>query len=511
MKKFVGGKLYSGLFCIAVMIVLCFSQDATVQARQNTTIHEGVYIGNTDVSGMTQEEAAKAVEEVVNASTKANITLQCVGDHTVVVTPEELGMVWINTSVARDAVKIGEAGNVVARYKAIKDLKHENKVLPIDLEFDQNLIQTLVEEKCDGYNQEAQDVSLIRTDGAFQTTEGKSGIILDNEAAKKEIYEFLTTQWDGQDAELTLTTIVDEPKGSVEELAAVKDVIGTFTTTYKTSGSERSANIANGCRLVNATTLYPGDTFSMYDTIKPFSVENGYHMAGSYVNGLVVDSLGGGICQVSTTLYNAVLRAELEVTERNNHSMIVAYVPASADAAIAESSGKDFKFTNNTEYPIYIEGITTPGKQITFNIYGVETRPVGRVVSFESEILQTTNPTTENIIQTTSQPVGFAKVQSAHIGYKARLWKIVTEDGVETDREVVNNSTYKMVPRTVTVGVATNNPEAYNQIQAAIATGSIDQVKAVSDAWAAASAAEAAAAAQQQAAQQAATPAPATP
>ena len=140
----------------------------------------------------------------------------------------------------------------------------------------------------------------------------------------------------------------------------------------------------------------------------------------------VVDSIGGGICQVSTTLYNAVLKAELQVEERHNHSMIVGYVKPSMDAAIAESAGKDFRFVNNTGYPIYIEGYTS-NKNITFTIYGVETRDPGHVVTYESEVLETIQPNSETINQTSSQPIGFVDVQSAHIGYKARLWKIVTE------------------------------------------------------------------------------------
>ena len=95
---------------------------------------------------------------------------------------------------------------------------------------------------------------------------------------------------------------------------------------------------------MNGVTIYPGEEFSFYDTVKPFTEANGYYLAGSYMNGQVVDSFGGGICQVSTTLYNAVLLAELEVTERYPHSMVVSYVNRSADAAIAESSGKDFKY-----------------------------------------------------------------------------------------------------------------------------------------------------------------------
>ena len=270
---------------------------------------------------------------------------------------------------------------------------------------------------------------------------------------------------------------VDEPKGKTEELAKVKDVLGTFTTSYSTSGASRSKNVANGCRLINGTTLYPGDTFSTYNTVKPFSTENGYEMAGSYLNGKVVDSIGGGICQVSTTLYNAVLRAELEVTERHNHSMIVTYVDPSADAAIAESSGKDFVFVNNTDYPIYIDGHTAD-KKITFTIYGVETRAKNRTVAYESEVIEKKVPEADQIIADASQPIGVISVSSAHIGYKARLWKIVKENGVEVSREQVNSSNYKMSPRTATVGIASPDPNATSQMQAAIATSSIDTVKA---------------------------------
>lgn len=82
----------------------------------------------------------------------------------------------------------------------------------------------------------------------------------------------------------------EQPRGNEEELSLVKDVLGTYTTTYKSSNSNRSGNIANGCRLIDGTTLYPGDEFSTYQTVSPFSEKNGYYMAGSYLNGKVVDS-----------------------------------------------------------------------------------------------------------------------------------------------------------------------------------------------------------------------------
>ena len=258
----------------------------------------------------------------------------------------------------------------------------------------------------------------------------------------------------------------------------MKDVLGTFTTSYSSSGPNRSANVANGCELINGTLLYPGDEFSTYECVAPFTQANGYYMAGSYMNGKVVDSLGGGICQVSTTLYNTVLLAELEVTERNNHSMIVTYVDPSADAAIAESSGKDFKFVNNLDYPVYIEGVTQ-NKRITFTIYGRETRDPGREIRYESKVLEVNKPPADMLYADASKPLGYLVYDSAHVGYKAQLWKVVLENGTEVSRTQVNSSSYKMVPRSATVGTATEDPAAYEEIMAAIGTGSLDHVKNV--------------------------------
>ena len=125
-----------------------------------------------------------------------------------------------------------------------------------------------------------------------------------------------------------------------------KDLItlGIFTVIYFVIGAALSLLVSIPIMvpffpavwaLINGTVLYPGESFSVYSKVAPFTAANGYHLAGSYSNGQTVQTYGGGICQVSTTLYNAVLRAELNVTERLNHSMTVHYVPLSADAAIS--------------------------------------------------------------------------------------------------------------------------------------------------------------------------------
>jgi vancomycin resistance protein YoaR len=489
------------LFAAAALIVLSNLAAEQVQAQSSsTTIEQGIYIGNVDVSGMTEEQATESIQEYINEIGQAEITFEAMNDNSYTVSADEIGLTWTNSDVVSEAVQIGKSGNIIQRYKVLKDLQHENMVLPLTFAVDRQAVLDILSEECEKFNVKAVDATLSRSNGEFVIEPGQTGVVIDEEASADAIVAFMTGEWDYQDASIDLIVETDEPRGTEEELSQVKDLLGSFTTSYSTSSANRSGNVANGCRLINGTTLYPGDEFSVYEAISPFTEENGYYMAGSYSGGLVVDSLGGGICQVSTTLYNAVIRAELDVTERSNHSMIVTYVDPSADAAIAGTS-KDFKFVNSLDHPVYIEGYTQD-KKITFNIYGVETRPSNRKVTFESEVLTTTPAEGEKVVGDSSKPVGYISVQSAHTGYTAQLWKVVTVDGVEESREVFNKSTYKAVPRTAAVGTATSDANVSNVIQAAIATQSIDYVKAVLAGTSTTSTQDAAAAAAQQAAAQ---------
>lgn len=503
-------KKYISILVAVVAFVLVFGALLTpVQAEEdNGRIEKGIFIGNVDVSGLSEEEAMQKVQTYIDEIGQAEITLNAMNGNSHTICAEDIGLTWINADVVTQAVETGKTGNIVQRYKALKDLEHENLVLPLEFTVDTQAVQNIIAEECAAYNVEAVDATLKRENGEFVIEPGITGVVIDEAASAEAIATFMTTEWDYQNATIDLVVTTDEPRGTEEELSQLTDLLGTFTTSYKSSGSNRSGNVANGCRLINGTTLYPGDELSVYEMISPFTEENGYFMAGSYSGGLVVDSLGGGICQVSTTLYNAVLLAELEVIERHNHSMIVNYVDPSADAAISGTQ-KDFKFVNNLDHPVYIEGITED-KKITFNIYGVETRPENRVVTYESEVLSTTPAAGEKVVADPSKPVGYIDVQSAHTGYVAQLWKIVTVDGVEESRELVNKSTYKAVPRTAAVGTATPDPNISNLINAAIATQSIGYVQSVLTGTATQSPdqilqqqAAAAAAAQQQAAIQA--------
>lgn len=465
--------------CLGLLLLgLTLFFGMTVQAKGDDTVKTGVYAECVDLSGKTRTEAIAAIEAYVEDLKLVEVTLLAADNNEIVTTAGELGIVWTNTGLVDEALSLGTQGNIIERYKALKDLEHENYIYDLKFAFDIQAINNILAEKAAKFDREAIDFSLKRENGAFQVVEGRTGYLLDVETSIDLVYDYLVDEWDRQACSIALDIAVDEPKGSTEELAAVQDVLGAFTTSFVTSAAPRSANVDNGARLINGFTLYPGDEFSTYEAVAPFSEQNGYYMAGSYLNGKVVDSLGGGICQVSTTLYNAVLKAELEVTERHNHSMIVAYVDPSADAAIAESSGKDFRFVNNTDYPIYVEAYTKD-KRVTVNIYGKEVRDEGRKVRYESEILEVINPGPDVIYADAAQNLGYIYIDSAHTGYKAKLWKVVTENGVEVSRELVNSSNYKMTPRSATVGVVTGDAWAYNEIMAAIGTSNIDHVNNV--------------------------------
>ena len=436
----------------------------------------GITVDGVDCSGLTEAQAYAAVSGNMQTRRQALITMESPEtDKSEAVTVAELGLYWTNPLVLDEAGSYGHAANIIARYKEDKDLERNGADFAAEISFDRAQVERAVSGRAGAFSQSAIDAKLTREGGVFNVIPGQTGYVVDVGESAGRIIDMLLSGWAGENRRVELAMEIDEPRGKTEELMQVKDLLGTYTTSYESSGTNRSNNIANGCRLLNGHMLYPGERLSVLDCITPFTEENGYYLAGSYLGSQVVDSFGGGICQVSTTLYNAVIRSELTVNERYNHSMIIGYVEPSMDAAIAESSGMDFKFTNSTEHPVYIEGYTS-GKRITFNIYGIETRDPGHRVEFKSETLEVINPEGEKIYTDSAQPIGYISVASPHTGYKAQLWKITYENGVEVSREIFNKSTYNPAPLSATVGTAGEMSPAFSE---AIASNNIEAVKAM--------------------------------
>ena len=439
------------------------------------TISSGVYIGDVNVSGMTEDEARQAVEEGMSAIRSTSITLK-VDDATAVVNAGEFGLSWKNTDVVEEALGLGKSGNIIKRYKDKKDLENESKRYTMEYSTDKDAIKKVIQAKADVFNREPTDAEISTDSGVFEVIRGENGIEVNVDKSVKKIYKYMKEEWDGESTTIELFADVKEPECTTDDLASITDVLGTATTYYGSTYS-RNKNVETGAAKLNGHLIMPGEVFSVTSAVTPFTEENGYEPAPSYESGKVVDSYGGGICQVSTTLYNAVLKAELEVVERHNHSMIVTYVDPSKDAAIAEGL-MDFQFANNTEYPVFISGYAYGG-ELTFTIYGHETRDPNRTVEYVSETTSTTNPEGVKLYAASDQPVGYlAQTQSAHQGLTAVLWKYVTAKG-ETTTEQVNSSTYQAVPVSYDVGVSTDDPTIAAAIQTAVANNDLEQVQAI--------------------------------
>lgn len=471
--------LLLGAIGLALVLIVFLSVYLVIRSSVNKvaadTIWNNIYIEDIDVSGMNGKKARKALEEKVSEYRKATITLVA-EELEAEVTLEELGLQMNDTeNLIKKAVAYGKNGTVWSRRQELKQL--DEKALHYDAAYsvDLDAVKKVISEKFPHLKDEAVNAKIERKDGQFIITDGKKGKKVDLDASVAILEKYFGKDWKpAKNEKIELTTTVDEPDIKKEDLEQIQSQLGTFSTSF-TSGSNRGKNIKHAASLINGMVLMPGEEASASDAMGSRTAENGYLEAGSYLEGQTVQTYGGGVCQVSTTLYNAVILAELEITERWSHSMTVDYVQPSMDAAISEGY-KDLKFKNNTDAPIYIEGYTTGGK-LTFTVYGKESREQGRKVSYVSEVTSKTEAKKKFVAS--GDEVGVLKKSSSgHDGIKSKLWKVVTVNGSEVSREAFNSSNYQSSTATWKVGTGTDNAEAKKMITDAIATQDEAQIKA---------------------------------
>ncbi len=457
------------------------AEEKSDQTDENPTISENISISGTDVSGMTKEEAEKIVSKYIKKYDGVEFNLT-VDDKSITADREDIGLCAKNSDVVDRALSYGTEGNLIYRYKAQTDIKNgKGKDFEISLTTDTPTVESFLQQHKDELVVEAVDNTVKLVDGTFEYVEGEAGEALLVGKSAVAIADYISTEWNGNNASIALLTEKDTPRGTKEELSTIKDLLASFDTNYGTAVDGRTKNIAVASGKLDGMVVYPGEVVSVAEAIGPTTEENGYFLAGSYENGTTVETYGGGICQVSTTLYNAVIRSELEVVTRSAHSMIVGYVEPSMDAAIADGA-KDFQFKNNQKTPIYIESHVSGGN-LYFSIYGQETRPANRKVEFISEVTSQTDPEKE-FVAVGDQPIGYVETTTKpHTGYTARLWKVVYEDGVEVSRKIFNNSKYNPSKEVVSVGIATENPQAQSEVVAAIASQNQDVIMAAVGTW----------------------------
>jgi len=266
------------------------------------------------------------------------------------------------------------------------------------------------------------------------------GIEIENIEEAKKIAESVTEEGMQFSIPLKITLPETTIDSVLEEL--FQDTLSTYTTSFNVNEKERTENVRLAAESINNVILMPGQEFSYNNIVGERSTERGYKTAKVYQAGQVVDGLGGGICQVSSTLYNAVVKADLEVLERKNHSLPVSYVKLGRDATVSYGA-LDFRFRNNQQYPVRIESVVSNGT-LRVDICGIQTNH-GRTVDIETETVAVL-PFTEKSIEDASLPMGTSKIiQTGKKGYKVKSYRVTKENGVEIDRKVISTDTYSPI------------------------------------------------------------------
>lgn len=404
-------------------------------------------IADIDVGGMTKNEASAAVTDKVS-----NSSLILKAENKEVRIPiAKTKAEYDADKTAEKAYGIGRDGGFMDNFKKAYASRHDGTKIKMDVSISDDDAKEIVTKNEKKFNCKPKNAKIRPKNGKGVIIDEQVGLKIKVDESTEAVKKALKS-WKGTKAECDLAAEKDEPKYTAKDLEGLTDVLGKYSTEFDRGYYGRVKNLQNGTSKVSDTVLAPDEQLSVYKLTSPYTADNGYYRAGTYVGDETIESYGGGMCQVSTTLYNAAIRAELEIVERECHSRTVHYVPLSADAAISGTE-KDLKFKNNLKDPVYIFGyVDADDGHMSFYVFGKETRDPKRTIEFESKVTSVTAPT-EKVKKDKTLEKGKRKVeQYGQTGYTAELWKIVYVDGKEKSRKQFNSSSYRMVPTKVIEG-----------------------------------------------------------
>lgn len=295
-------------------------------------------------------------------------------------------------------------------------------------------------------------VNAIYVKEPFSLTKEKNGVKLAISAEEAQ------AQVDGQDKqEYSFPLTITKPEITINDigLEAFPYKISTFSTNYDASNVSRTNNLKIASNKTNNVVIMPGEVFSFNQVVGKRTVEEGYKDAKVYENGKVVDGLAGGICQVSSTMYDAALLANLEIVERYNHQFTTSYLPGGKDATVVYGI-KDFKFRNSRKYPIKIV-TSMGGGTITYSIYGIQEENEYTVV-ITPVITSRIAGRTITEVDKSLAPGKSVTVQAGHSGQRVTTYKELWQNGTKISSEVITNDVYNAMDTIVHVGPAAPAP-----------------------------------------------------
>lgn len=477
----------------------------------NSKMMKGITIAGLDVSGMTKEETVKQLEDMYLSRADKEIYLTY-GNFEGTITYQTLEVQYQIEKATEEAYSIGRTGNIFKDNVKILDTWINGKNIEVEAIIDADTIKQIAENINNNIEGAVQQPSYYIEDGKLIITSGKKGIEVEEKQLLEDIYQIIRQNpgnqqkitipvievepekididkihsevykevknayytkepftiypeengidFDVQSAkamlaeqkeEYQIPLIITKPTITVNQIGteAFPDLLARFSTKYNAGNKARTTNLKLAANKINGTVLLPGQEFSYNKVVGERTIAAGYKEAATYSNGEVVDGLGGGICQISSTLYDAVVMANLKVTTRRNHQFVTSYVGAGKDATVVWGS-QDFKFVNTRKYPVKLE-LTVSGGVATVSVWGIK-EDVEYDITIETRKIATI-PYTTQYIQDPTLPAGKEVVkQAGNNGSKVEAYKVMRLNGQVVSRTLLSKDTYNAMKKIVRVG-----------------------------------------------------------
>ena len=499
---------------VVVLFLIIFSTIFAILNNKSNKILEGVSVNGIDLSGLTSEEASQKLSEEFSKKLDTALTLNYNEYTCELIPGQDIDAKFDIDIAVKTAYSFGRSGNLIENNYEILTTLIATKQININLLYNSQKLHNFVDSISVELPGLVEHPSYYVENNNLIIVKGHSGIeLLQDETQKNIIYNVENLLNDnsidlsthtvspntidinkihtevysepqnayvvqepfelnigsfGTDFAISLDeakNLLDEEKNEyviplkyIEPEIQVKDLgndifahtLGSFSSKYQESNVNRSTNVKLASNKINSVILLPGEEFSYNKVVGKRTFENGFREASIYTSNGVTNGLGGGICQVSSTLYNAVLRANLEVVERRNHSYAVSYVPLGTDATVSYGS-IDFRFKNNRKYPIKIIASSING------ICSVSITGIKEDIEYEVEItpkkLQTI-PFQTKYIDDNTLPLGTQKqTQYGDNGYKYETYKTLKLDGNVVSSELLSYDNYRPLNRIVRRGI----------------------------------------------------------
>ncbi|MBR7188510.1 MAG: VanW family protein [Clostridia bacterium] len=443
------------LTCIAAMAalggLLVYRHNVYLEMKQVVeaqTFYEGTTVDGMDVSDMTLVSALDYWQNRVEpAYSDRSVQVGEAGT----VTARDLGYRSDYEEVLSNAWSAGRHGSLEQRYhSAVQRVAHPVAYSVDRAVYSTQLLDAYVRAMAAKIDTPAVDAGIASFDTSsysFVFTESQTGRRLDAEGLKRQMAQVLDAG--SGSVEVSVETV--QPAVTTEEVSSRYGMIASAVTNASSSSSNRLKNIKCAMSYINGVCLKPGETFSFNKVVGRRTTDRGFRMATAYSGGSVTEEIGGGICQVSTTLFNCAVKSDLEIVERHNHSLTVGYVDKGKDATVNWDS-QDLKFKNTTGGDVYICCLMTSDKRVRFAIFG-KMLENGETITVEAVTTKTIKYDTQYEVNPLLPPGQSRVVEPGKNGYKAETYKVRWDAaGNQISKELLCKSFYKAKDQIIQVG-----------------------------------------------------------